>query len=289
MAGQPIITGSIDDVDESYASTNHDLSARGRDAAGDLVDCSAIYKSGEWKNTKLENIATDLCKPFGISVTASSTTGKPFESFRIQEGETVFECLERACRQRAVLMQSDGSGGLVIGTAAENENSDGALKVGKNGNVLKLSTAASARERFSQYIVKGSNSGGGFMAAEDIAGDEGKVQDGTVKRYRPLIILAEEPGDGPTFKERAQWEQRVRASRAKRITATVQGWLDQAGKPWRPGDLVPCEFPRFKGQMLITTVRHTLNENGTLTSIELSLPGAFDVLAEPDASEDLGW
>lgn len=288
IAGAALITGYIDDATEAFEANNHELSVRGRDAAGDLIDCSAVHKSGEWKNARLEDIAADLARPFDIAVTASSSTGKAFESFRIQEGETVFEAIERACRQRALLVTSNGVGGLVIGSGKGIENNRAALVLGKGGNVLKLTAEASGRERFSHYTVKGQNAGGGFMDAEDIAGDEATIQDGTVTRHRPLIVLAEEPGDGPTFAERARWEQRVRAARSKRISVTVQGWLDQAGKPWRPGDVVPCEFFRFVGEMLIAAVTLTRGPGGTLSDIELSLPGALDVLAEPD-KDALSW
>lgn len=289
VGGTAVVTGFIDDATEEFAADRHELTVRGRDAAGDLVDCSAIHKSGEWKNAKLEEIAADLCKPFNITVTARTSTGKAFESFRIQEGETVFETIERACRQRALLVKSDGVGGLVIVSGKGVENSNGALKLGENGNVLNLRAEASVRERFSKYTVKGQNIGAGFMEAEEIAGDEASVQDGTVTRHRPLIVLAEEPGDGPTFEERARWEQRVRAGRAKRMTATVQGWLDWMKQPWRPGDLVPCDFPRYTGDMLITQVQFTKGENGTTSAIELAAPGALDVLAEVEQDGGLGW
>jgi len=292
ISGQPIIGGYIDDATETFEADTHELSVRGRDAAGDLVDCSAVYKSGEWKNAKLEDIASDLCRPFGVLVTASTSTGKAFESFRIQEGETVFETIERACRQRGLLVRSTGTGGLVIGSGAGVANNAGALALGDGGNVLKLRIEASSRERYSSYTVKGQNVGGGEKSAEDIAGDEAVVLDGSVPRYRPLIVLAEEPGDGPRFEERARWEQRVRWARGKRMSATVQGWLDRAGRPWRPGDVVAVDFPKFKGSMLIATVNFSRGPTGTLSTLDLTLPNAFDVLGESvptTAVEGLAW
>ncbi|MBF0249970.1 MAG: hypothetical protein HQL35_04990 [Alphaproteobacteria bacterium] len=287
--GRPVITGHIDDVEETIEETAHDLVVRGRDKAGDLVDCSAVHKSGEWKDAKLEDIAADLARPFGVTVLALTATGAPFENFRIQEGETAFEAIERACRQRAILPRSDGLGNLILTSGKGIDAPGAALKLGKGGNVLTLSATSSLRDRFSMYTVKGQDAGGGWKTAEDIAGADATVEDGSVPRHRPLILIAEEPGNGPTFEERARWEHTVRRARAKRISATVQGWTDAAGDVWRPGTLAACEFPRYTGQMLITAVRHVLGANGTTTALELVLPGAFDVLKVAEDDGGASW
>ena len=71
---------------------------RGRDRTGDLVDCSAATMPGEWQNELLDRIVQSLIDPFGISVTVDTDIGEPFRKFRIDEGETVFEAIDRACR-----------------------------------------------------------------------------------------------------------------------------------------------------------------------------------------------
>ncbi len=40
----------------------------GRDKTGDLVDCSVVHSSGKWKGVRLEQVAADVCRPFGITV-----------------------------------------------------------------------------------------------------------------------------------------------------------------------------------------------------------------------------
>ena len=112
-----VITGYVDDVSPAYSATGHDVTVDGRDATsqGDLVDCSAIHQPGEWRvSGTLEAIVTILAKPFGIPVKAECDTGTAFRKFRIEEGETAFEAIERACRMRAVLAAGDGKGGLRI-------------------------------------------------------------------------------------------------------------------------------------------------------------------------------
>ena len=113
IEGQIIITGYVDDVLPSLDSDSHSVSIKGRDKTGDLVDCSAIYKTGEWTNKKLDVIAANLCEPFGITVIVNTDIGEPFKKETIQQGETVFEILDRLARQRGVLLTSDGLGNLI--------------------------------------------------------------------------------------------------------------------------------------------------------------------------------
>ena len=77
--GEIVITGYVDDVLPSYDSNSHTLTINGRDKTADLVDCSAIYKTGAWTNTSLKTIAEDLCKPFGIGVIINTDIGEPFK------------------------------------------------------------------------------------------------------------------------------------------------------------------------------------------------------------------
>ena len=63
-----------------------------------------------------DRIVQALVQPYGISVAVETDIGAPFRKFRIDEGETVFEAVERACRFRAVLPLSDGAGNLILGS-----------------------------------------------------------------------------------------------------------------------------------------------------------------------------
>ena len=118
LDGDAVIQGWVDVVTVDYDARGHTLSVRGRDTTGDLVDCSAATEPGEWKDARLEEIAAALCAPFDIGVTVADDvdTGEPFARFRIEEGESVFEAIDRACRFRAVLPRSDGEGGLILTT-----------------------------------------------------------------------------------------------------------------------------------------------------------------------------
>jgi len=274
--GAVVITGYVDDTGPSYDKQAHSISVTGRDRTADLVDCSAIYKSGQWSNKKLEQIAADLCAPFGIRVITNTDTGEAFGSFSIQEGESVFETLERAARMRAVLLMSDGLGNLLI-TRAGTVRAPAGLTEGEN--ILTAEATFSWKDRFSDYIVKGQAQGDDENYGETVAQLSGGVQDSSITRYRPLIIIAEDQGSNATLKQRAEWERNVRAGRGARATVTVQGW-DVGGNLWMPNAITHLYSPLLYADMdmLIASVSYSENDSGTLTTVQLALPHAFDTI-----------
>lgn len=279
--GETVITGWVDDARPSYADTQHDFQVSGRDAAGDLVDCSAIHKSGQWANATLDRVVRDVCAPFKIPVSIETNLGKAFDSYSIQEGETAFECIERACRMRAVLPVSDGKGGLVL-TRAKDTRPVAELVEGVN--ILSASGEFGIKERYSQYIVKGQDRGSddNFGTPETHSQVRAEASDSFVTRYRPLIVLAESHGPHATFKERATWERNVRRGRSSRATVTVQGWRSADGQLWRHNTMVHLTSPWLgvDAELLVSSVALTLDEQGG-TRAELRLCGreAFDLIA----------
>lgn len=276
--GITVITGYVDDVEPSYDAQQHGITVGGRDKTGDLVDCSAIHKSGEWAaGTKLLTVAQDVCAPFGISVIDRVGVGEIPQKLDIDH-RTAFEVLETAARMKAVLLVADGLGNLVI-TRASNKRISTALVEGKN--ILSASGAFSWKDRHSKYTVKAQ------AAPEE---DEhvpqnhtypsGAATDAVIDRYRPLIVLAEDQGNGVTLKQRAEWERNVRIGRGNRATVTVQGWK-HAGGLWEPNTLVHVRSPYLDvdADLLISTVTYLLDEQGTRCELQLCMPEAFNLVA----------
>jgi len=290
IGDETVITGYIDDATPNVASGSHTVSVSGRDRAGDLVDCSVVQTPGEWKDQKLTEIVRALCQPFDVNVDAEIDIGKAFSKFKLNEGETAFEAIDRACRMRAVLAMSDGFGGLNLTRADQAAHSNATLKTGKDGNVLKASGGSSMRDRFSKIIVKGQAAGNDFTSAEDNAEPNAEAVDPGVNRYRPLIIIGEDQGDGATFLERAKWEASVRRARALKADITVQGWKHKTGL-WRPLTLVAIDIPELglTGDMLITSTTMTLDGNGRTTRLSLAPAKAFELIALKDDEVETGW
>lgn len=278
IGSQTVITGYVDDTAPAYDKQAHSLSVRGRDATGYLVDCSAIHKTGQWANATLDRIAADLCAPFGIKVKVETDVGKPFSSYNIEESETAFECIERAARQKAVLLISDGDGNLVI-TRAGNKRAPTALVEGEN--ILHASGNFSWKDRYSVITVKGQERADDFFYGDHAAGPSASIRDEAITNHRPLIVLAEAHGAGATLRDRATWERNVRMGRGNRATITVQGWQDGEGKLWQPNTLVSVTSPMLylkNAEMLIVGCLHTLDSGGSRTALSIVQPEAFDLI-----------
>lgn len=272
---ETVITGHVDDVRVGYAAESHEVSVNGRDATGDLVDCSAVHKTGTWVTTKMERIVADLCAPFKIKVATEVDTGVAVDE-KITQGEAAFEVIDRLAKKKAVLVMSDGKGGLVITRAGKGGRVGITLKRGEN--IKEASLELSWRERFSSYTVKGQGSTTDLVF-NDASRLQASVADPMVKRHRPLLVVAEDLADADAVKRRALWEANVRAGKCAQITVKLQGWSHPGGV-WRPNQVVHLIDPwlRTDADLLIKQVILSLDGSGSTTELMLVLPQAFDLV-----------
>ena len=282
---QAIITGHNDDVRIAFDKQSHSIRVTGRDSTADLIDCSAVYKTGQWKNATLAKIAADIAQPFGITVVLAPDldVGAPFDSFNAEEGERAFEVIERAARMRAVLVMSDGAGRLLLTTASKIKTG---AALAQGVNVLHAELEWSWKERYSAITVKGQGKGTAESYGAAVAHGKASILDAAITRYRPLIVIAEQHGLGPTFAARAEWERNVRRGRGTRAMVRVPGWTyPAAGVPggsvvWRPNMLVEVSLPYLglRQDMLIAKCVYTLDSGGSFTEMQLADPSAFQLL-----------
>ena len=279
--GVLMLTGYLDDYKPGATPTEHSITVSGRDKSADLVDCGAVHKPGHWQGLTALQLAQIFAKPFGVAVTASGDVGAPYPSFKLEQGETAHEALDRALRQRELLAIPDGSGGLVLARIGANRSST-MLEHGPAGNVTTISATYSMKDRYSEYVVQGQQPGTDDMWGTAAAAVTATVRDPAVKRYRPFIIRAENQVNSTTAHKRAVWECTVRAARAVTVEVTVPGWHDNEGKLWAVNCLVPVKLPflRIEQDLLISKTVHSKGPSGTLTKLELRDPKAF--LPEPE-------
>lgn len=286
LDGETVITGYVDSVRMHMDAGRHSVEVAGRDATGDLVDCSAVRKAGQWRGLRIEQIAAELAEPFGVSVLADVGTGKPLASFALQEGETAFEAIERAARIRGLLLVSDGEGGLVI-TRAGSSRIATPLVMGQN--ILEARVALDMRDRYSHYIVKGQAPGSDFFNGTAASQIQAVSADPGVQRYRPLIVTNDAPDLAATLSQRALWEANVRAARSHDIEVTVQGWRHADGL-WRANALVPvrAEALRVDAELMISSVVFSLDERGSTTTLRLTRADAYTLLPMKDTRDSAG-
>lgn len=275
-----VISGYIDDLETDDTDTNSSVRISGRDKTGDLVDCSAVHKSGQWRNAKLEQILSDIAKPFGIKVeiTPGTSTGEVFKRFALEEGEKAFDAIDRACRLRGVLITSTPQGNLLITTASSKAST---VRLEEGVNMRMFNSKHSWKERHSEIILKGQMAGDDFEHGATVAHPKAIAKDAEINRYRPLIVMAEQGTGTKTMQERATWEVQVRMGRGKRGGCTVVGWRmgkdGKVGALWRPNTLVHIVSPRMHldQEMLIVTCAYKNTEQGKQCEMTFARPETF--------------
>lgn len=284
ISGETVITGFVDAAGPSYDAGSHSYTVRGRDKTADLVDCAAPVGKGEWRNATLDQIARDLCQPFGIEVVVHGSVGAPFPSFAREPGETNHATLERAADMRGVRLTTDGHGRLVIGVEAASASG---VRLVEGENILSASKITDESQRFSQYTVVGQQAGNDETWGKAAAQIKAVAKDAGVRRFRPLEIVADDQGDLAAMQRRADWEASTRAARALNVSVRVQGWTFGSGKVWRKNMLVPISAPtlHLERELLIASVAFSTDEGGSFTDLTLMPKEAFTakpVMAKPD-------
>ncbi len=287
--GQTVITGYTDGRRRQMGADSMKITIAGRDKTADLIDCAAIYKGGQWKKRTLEQIARDLCQPYGVAVRWELTDAEsaaPFTSFTLDHSETVYEALGRAARARGVLITSNAAGDLVF-TRADESHSD-RLVLGEN--LLSVDFDEDYRDRFSEYTVKGHGRSNGKVGdtvdARTIASQKGTATDSEITRYRPMIILADSKIDAQSATARALREQRRRLAKSVTFEAQLDGWTRSNGQIWMPNILAEIDAAKFAiqtGPLLVSKVVLTLDDReGVKTTLTLAPRDGFLVPVEKD-------
>ncbi|HVL74709.1 MAG TPA: hypothetical protein VM406_01730 [Noviherbaspirillum sp.] len=87
-----LLTGYVDATPIRYDGKSVSVGVKGRSKTADLVDCSAVHSPGRWSGARVDRIAADLARPYGIEVQAQVPVGAPM-THAIDQGESVFESI----------------------------------------------------------------------------------------------------------------------------------------------------------------------------------------------------
>lgn len=318
--GEPYLTGWVESVEPSMFEGEASLTIAGRDLTGDLVDCSAGPEGPvEFTKIRLEEFASRLCLPFGISVRSDVDTAPVFDKLSVDVTETVLSAIEKYARQRGVLVTSDGVEGLVL-TRSGQTRAAADIEAPREG-VLGTQGQFSTVDRFSDYFVKGqvakaagargksapmtpgsspaaryreangggsgSSSSGGAAGGKEADGVTilGHARDTEITRWRPMVALMKAGGNAGSAQRQANWMARVHRARGDQVNVSLKGWR-WGGSLWRPNELVQLtdRFQDVARDYLIGGVSLTFDESGEIAELRLVGPEAYD----PDESDTGG-
>lgn len=309
LDGEVVLKGWIDRVSVSYAANALAVRIAGRDLAADLVDCAAApLGPAEFAGLLLPDLCARLCAPFGLTVRAEVPCAPAFPRFGVDVAETCLSAMEKAARQRAVLLVSDGVGGIVV-TRGGQGRAPAPLRFGEGIHAMEANFDWT--ERFGLYLVKGQARGGPARPPLDRtanpltaagpaarpapaapAGNRpavvmtGRAEDPAVTRYRPSVEQAKSQGGGASVAEQAQWRMRTARARSESLTVTVADWrAGDEDRLWRANERVLVDDPLSgaSAELLVAAVTWRWSErDGATTELRLCGCDAFDVLSEAE-------
>lgn len=270
IGSDKVLTGYVDATPISYNDKSISVGVAGRSKTADMVDCSATHKTGQWRNVKIERIAADLAKPYGINVLSEIDTGSAMSDHQIDTGETAFESIGRLLAIRQLLSTDNSNGELVLINAASGGNANTALEYGQN--ILSAETALDYKDVFSEYTSKGQRAGNDNDYADVVAGVSASIKDSSVKRYRNLIIQQTGNATALDCQQRVKYERVYRHAKALETVYTVQGWRQQNGALWLPNQMVHVKDPviGFDTDLLIIEVTYRIGNGGTTCSLKVA-------------------
>lgn len=248
-----VITGYVDRVMPSISPHGHSVRVQGRSKMEDIVDCSVtpdVVKGMQVQTLSLVDLATQIAKPFGISVKSLTGDNVPVGNygggpliFNVVLSETGYEIIERVARWVQVLVYDDPDGNLVLARAGTSSMASGFQQ---GVNIQEASAAFSGDQRFSEYEAMlmsykffGSDTGSDILAT---------YYDKSVPRYRPTVVISEQfTPDGFYAGLRAKWECARRIGRSQAVRIVCDSWRDSSGALWQPNAFVPqLNIPALK-------------------------------------------
>lgn len=308
--GKLWLIGWIDDVVPDAGEQGGFVVITGRDLCGDLVDCPPDPRGKhEYKNIMLDEFARKLCKPFGIKVKCDVDIKPAFDKCTVEAGETVISCLAKYAKQRAVITTTDRVGTLLITRSGKEKAVDDIMFP---GNVVRDRATFSARERFSDYFVKGqSEKNGGrrpktaALSVDEEPKDEapeqpapatdspldkpggagahvmGHARDTEVKRWRPHISMSRTQAKDVDAQKQADWEMRTRRAKGDKMDYLYKGLTGGPdNKPWKMNTVafVEDDYSGVSSEQLIAGVSLTYDERGEATRLRVTGREAFDLM-----------
>lgn len=281
IGGELVITGWVDAAPIQY---NHDTitaTISGRSLTGDLCDCAAINRPGQWKGQSAQAIVAAIAGEYGVAVKSEVEATASLADHTIEPGETAFHSIDRLLTLYQVFSTDNAEGQLVLAKAGSGGRASDSLEVGRN--VLGAQAAMDFAKVFSEYRVIGQRAG--TDQAFGVASNEvnASASDPRVTRRRVKVTQVSGQLSDTMAAGRASWERSTALGKALETTYQVQGWRQANGALWLPNTQVRVLDPLlgFDRDMIIAEVTYHLTESGTTCTLRVGPPQAY--LHDPDA------
>lgn len=266
LDGERVLTGTIDRVESTAGGSQATATVSGRSRTCEAVDCSVLH-AGRWTGRTVAQIARDVLEPYGVDLVDEASDTTPLGRFAAEEGETCYRAIERAARERGLLLTDDETGALVLTRASAEVG--GELR--RDRDILSGGAVADRSQVYSEIRCRGARAGsdtdyGAALLASGSATDDGPG------RRRVLVVPPDGRADAAACEARARWEVATRYGRALTASYEVAGWRRLDGQLWRPNRMCRVLDPvcGLDASLLVVGVTYTRTGDAFRTQLSLA-------------------
>jgi prophage tail gpP-like protein len=266
-----LLDGYVDKRKAKLDEDSRGITISGRSKSADLVDSSAVHDTGNFENVDPVAIGNGVAT--GMSATfVTDQALDAIESYRLTPGSTVIGVIEQLTRDQGMTLKGLANGNVMI-TKAGTARQAGGLYEGVN--ILSAESDHDGSNRHSKITVLGQSDDG---TGDDALEIEGTATDSKVTRFRPHIMVHHESTTKAFVKQRAATRRDRAAGRALKSEVEMQGFRDEDGEIFEPGNLIWTESETLgiAQDMLIESIELTQHfKNGTKASLSLVDPRTY--------------
>ena len=271
------ITGYIESLDISYSSGSHSINVSGRDIGGDLIDSSIRQKS--YIQRDFQKLINLVLVDNGYSIKVINKVGtltlEPTETIKTEQGDSVFDFLDRYAKKLQVLLKINPNGDLEIIREDDEVVKNFLINdFTQNNNILSASLNLSTVNRFNAIQVYSQDNNRTHKKTS--ISQKGTAIDSSIRTTRRKIITIDTASQSKSLKALAEWNVNLRRAKGSRYSCKVVGFY--SGKDiWQPNKLVNIVdlTAQVRGNFLIQGVEFSQSLQGSFTTLDIVERGAF--------------
>lgn len=273
VAGEPLFTGTQVGVTPSLSAGVSAVEAAAYALPGVLADCTLPVSAlpFEYSGLTLAQIASRVCRPFGLAVVFDVSPGPPFEQVACKPGQTGLDFLTGLAKQRGIVIGSTPAGALLFQRSALTGSPVARLAEGSHP-VLAVTPSFTPQQYYSHIT-------GLAPVAVGEAGSQFTVKNARLLgALRPTTFTVND-AEGGTVTEAVRAKAGRMFANMVSYTVAVSTWRDSEGALWSPNTTVTLHAPSAMVyapyELEVRSVRFTRTDIAELAELSLVLPGAY--------------
>lgn len=268
--GDPLVVGTVHEIEIEIDPNNHEIRISGKSRGADTVQSSIDHDTHEWKDKDVLQIAQSFDKS-GIGYRTDEKLEK-VPVHRANIGDTHMLGLSKILDKQRLFLCGDDDGGVMITRHGKYTHAGGIVE---GINLHKGTSKFSSADRPEKVKVKGhlpKGTGEKNFRYQEEAEDRGG------RKGVSRVIVPKASMSKKEAKDLAEHAVDNRFGDSVQLQTTLQGFRDEGGMLWHVGWTVWCEAPslRLADELAINELTFSQDEtNGSFTAMSLVHPAAL--------------